>query len=291
MIAKTQILNNWKSILNTDATDWLLEESNPSVRYFALRWLLDKTENDEVVVKAKQAVAKSAPVQKLIARQKPDGYWGADARPHHSTEGPLTLLLWLGAPKNLAIEKAMKYRIDSCLSKDGAYGIQMKDRTVLLPCHGAQLLTLMVRYGYATDPRTRKLLQWLVDTQESDGVWCCTSKVKRFPCLWATADVLRALNNLPARWLTKPVRAARDQGVELFLNSALWRYEKHKPSKDWFLFGYPLRWTSDVLDVLELTAPFATPTDERIQDGLNLVLSKQDRLGRWACEKHPKGGI
>lgn len=60
-------MTNWKSLLNRDATDWLLEESNPSVRYFTLRWLLDKSESDKEVVKAKQAIAQSAPVQKLIA--------------------------------------------------------------------------------------------------------------------------------------------------------------------------------------------------------------------------------
>jgi hypothetical protein len=293
-------MSNWKSLLNDDAIDWLLEESNPHVRYFALRWLLGRPETNQDVAKTRQAIAQSAPIRKILQRQRPEGYWGSDARPHHGTRGPLMLLMWLGAPKNDVIEKALDYRIKGCLLANGAYGIEItasavwrpchSGRRVLLPCHGAELLRLIIRYGYADDPRGRKLLGWLVRTQQSDGVWSCVSRVKPFPCMWATADILRAFRELPSNWITAEVRAARDRAVELFLNSNLCRYGQHKPSPDWFQFGFPLQWTSDILDVLESVAPFVTPIDKRIREGLDIVLKKQDKKGRWACEKHPKGG-
>lgn len=283
-------MSNWKSLLNHDAIDWLLEESNPPVRYFALRWLLDKPETNKDVAKTRQAIVQSAPIRKIIQRQRPEGYWGSDARPHHGTKGPLMLLMWLGAPKNEAIEKAIDYRINGCILENGAYGVEIKERMVLLPCHAAELLRLMLWYGYADDPRCRKLLGWLVRTQQSDGVWSCISKVKPFPCMWATADILRAFRELPSIWITAEVKAARDRAVELFLNSNLCQDGNHKPSPDWFRFGFPLQWTSDILDVLESVACSVTPTDKRIQEGLDIVLKKQDKQGRWTCEKHPKGG-
>ncbi len=61
------------------------------MRYFALRWLLDKSERDKDIVAARQAIGQSAPIRKIIERQRPAGYWGSDARPHHGTEGPLML--------------------------------------------------------------------------------------------------------------------------------------------------------------------------------------------------------
>ena len=283
-------MKSWKSFLNADPTDWLLEESNPHVRYFALRWLMDKPESNSQVTGVQQAIALSAPVQKILRRQRPEGYWGADARPHHGARRPLMLLLWLGAPKNDLIEKAMDYRINGCLLKDGAYGIELKGRTVLLPCHGAELLRLMLWYGYAGGSRARKLLDWLVQLQGSDGVWSCVAKVNPFPCMWASADILRAYRELPPGWITPPVEASRARAVELFLNSDLCHYGRRKPSPDWFQFGFPLEWSSDILDVLESIAPFVNPTDERIQNALARILQKQDRQGRWACEKHPRGG-
>jgi hypothetical protein len=283
-------MENWKSLLNRDATDWLLEESNPHVRYFTLRWLLAESERSKQVVKTKQAIAQSAPVCKIIQRQRPLGGWGSDPRPHHSTRRPLMLLLWLGAPVNDAIKKALDFCIDGCLLEDGAYGLNIKGRTVLLPCHGAALLQQMLRYGYEDDPRCRKLLDWLVSAQQEDGVWPCVSKTKPFPCMWATADVLRAFRDLPPDWATPQVVESRDLAVELFLNSNLCRYGKNKPDPDWFLFGFPLQYTSDILEVLELIAPYVSPDDGRIQEALGLVLKKQDKHGCWPCEKHPRGG-
>jgi hypothetical protein len=280
------MMNNWKSLLIRDSTDWLLEESNPHVRYFTLRWLLDESERSKEVVNTKQAIARSAPVLKLVERQRPSGGWGADPRPHHSTRGPLMLFLWLGAPVCDAIKKALDFRIDGCLLENGAYGMTIKGSTVLLPCHGAELLRQMLRYGYADDPRCRRLLDWLISVQRDDGVWPCVSKTKPYPCMWATADVLRAFRDLPAGWITPQVAVSRDLAVELFLNSDLCRYGKSKPDPDWFRFGFPLHYTSDILEVLELVAPFVNPDDDRIQEALGIVLRKQDTRGRWACEKH-----
>jgi hypothetical protein len=39
-------MNDWKSVLKADPTRWLLEEDNPSVRYFTLRDILERPERD-----------------------------------------------------------------------------------------------------------------------------------------------------------------------------------------------------------------------------------------------------
>jgi len=89
-------METWKTMLKSDPTEWLLEDSNPSVRYFALRWLLDKPKDDEAVLSASQLIAESDSVKKLLRRQKPEGYWGTEMRPHHGTQGNLQLLMFLG---------------------------------------------------------------------------------------------------------------------------------------------------------------------------------------------------
>jgi len=74
------------------------------------------------------------------------------------------------------------------------------------------------------------------------------------------------------------------------MNSNLYQYGKGKPSQRWFEFGFPLRFDSDILEVLELLAPYVSPEQEQIQVGLALVMDKQTADGRWLCEKYPKGG-
>jgi hypothetical protein len=283
-------LNDWKSLLRGDPTDWLLEDTNPSVKYYSLRWLLDKSENAREVQSAREAISQSVPVKKIMKRQKTEGYWGSDSRPHHGTRGYLLMLRWLGYRGDEGVQKAMDYRIDGCLLEDGAYGIELKGRMVKLPCHGADLLRQMVWFGYQKDPKTKKLLNWLVRIQDEVGIWPCVSKTRPFSCLWATADVLRAYQDLPSEWITPQIEKSRNLAVELFLNSNLYHYGKEKPSPRWFEFGFPLQFDSDILEVLGLLAPYIAPEDERIQPGLQLILEKQDAAGRWPCEKHPKGG-
>jgi len=283
-------MSNWKTVLNADPTDWLLEPSHPSVRYFTLRWILDRPEDDPEVVLAAQAIAQSAPIQKLISRQHPEGYWGTDARPHHGTKRYLGILQWLGYRDGSGIRRAMDYLITGCLQEDGSYAVELKGRMVKLPCHAGGLLSLMLWFGYEDDPRTRKLLTWLVDTQGEDGIWPCISKLRSFSCLWATVDILRAYRDMPENWITQSIATSRDLAIEQILDSNLYQYGTGKVSSRWFEFGFPLRFDTDILEVLELLAPHVSPGEARIQEGLSLVLDKQTVEGRWLCEKHPKGG-
>lgn len=285
-------MQNWKVLLKGDSTGWLLEESNPSVRYFALRWLLDKPESDPEVINASQAIAQSAPIQKILKGQRPEGYWGSDPRPHHGTEKYLVLLLWLGYRGDGAVRKAIDYLLDGCILEDGAYGVEIKGRMVFLPCHAAHALRLMLWYDYANDPRARQTQDWLLRVQHQEGGWPCISKVKGHSCFWATAAVLQALLDLPSEWVTPQIEKSRYRAVELFLNSGLYKHHREwgKPSTRWFKFGFPMHWETDVLQVLDLIAPYVSPDDERIQESLHIILSKQGESGHWPCEVHPKGG-
>ncbi len=267
-----------------------MEDSDPSIKYFTYRWILDKPEEDPEVVSETKAIANSEPIKKLLRGQKPEGYWGSDARPHHGTQGNLQLLMWLGYPGDEAVRRALEYRINGCLLEDGAYGIELKGRMVKLPCHGAMLLQQMLWFGYENDPRTHALFDWLVQVQGEDGVWPCVSKKNPFSCLWATADVLRVYQDLPADWITPQLEKSRNLAIEQFLHSGIYKYGKSKPSPRWLQFGFPLRFDSDILEVLMLIAPHIDPDEPRIQTGLDIILEKQDDQGRWPCEKHPKGG-
>ena len=285
-------MTHYKTLLKADPTEWLLEESNPSIRYFALRWLLDKAESDPEVVRASQAIVESESVRRILERLRPEGYWGPDPRPHHGTRGYLLLLMWLGYKGNGGIGRALRYRLDGCIQEDGSYGVDIKGRTVYVPCHAADTLRELVWFGHQDDPRALKILDWLIRIQLEEGGWPCVSKVKTHSCFWATATVLRVLSELPPEWGSQRVGHSCLRAVELFLNSRLYRHHREwgKPSPLWFKFGYSFHVDTDILELLNTLAPYVRPDDERIQEGLSLVLKKQDESGRWPCEKHAKGG-
>ncbi|GAI65648.1 unnamed protein product, partial [marine sediment metagenome] len=68
-------MDNWKSKLNANPITWLLEDNNPSVRYFTLIDILEKAENDPEVRKTKEEIMKTGVVLKILAKQKEGGYW------------------------------------------------------------------------------------------------------------------------------------------------------------------------------------------------------------------------
>jgi hypothetical protein len=57
-------MSNWENLIKPDPTDWLLEEENPSVRYFTLIDLLNKSHVDSEVIDAKKQMMNSEPVLK-----------------------------------------------------------------------------------------------------------------------------------------------------------------------------------------------------------------------------------
>ncbi|MDH5754539.1 MAG: hypothetical protein OEY95_04990 [Candidatus Bathyarchaeota archaeon] len=65
---------DWLEILKESPIDWLLEKTNPSVRYFTLRDLLDKGEDDPQVLVAKQAISASKVVKRILSKQNSGGY-------------------------------------------------------------------------------------------------------------------------------------------------------------------------------------------------------------------------
>ena len=66
-------MNNLKSILKTNPTDWLLEKNNPSIRYFTLREILEKPKEDLELQEARLEIMKAGLVPVILAKQKKKG--------------------------------------------------------------------------------------------------------------------------------------------------------------------------------------------------------------------------
>ena len=90
--------------MKVDPTDWLLETNNPSVRYFALKDLLGKPENDPKVLLAKNKIMNLGLVPKILKQQNDQGYWDAPNRfytaKYKGTVWQLIILAELGADGN-----------------------------------------------------------------------------------------------------------------------------------------------------------------------------------------------
>ena len=97
---------------------------------------------------------------------------------------------------------------------------------------------------------------------------------------------LKALAEIPADKRSSRVKDTIQRGVEHML-----KHHVHKRSHDltrvskagWLRLGFPLMWNTDVLGVLGILTKLGY-RDERMQEAVDLVVSKQDSHGRWNLE-------
>lgn len=68
-------MEDWSSLLKADPTEWLLQEGNPSVRYFTLRDILSYSQNHPDVLKSKEAIPSSNVVTRIFKKQSRLGTW------------------------------------------------------------------------------------------------------------------------------------------------------------------------------------------------------------------------
>ena len=68
-------MSDWRSVLKADPTDWLLERDNPSVQYLTLTDILERSEDDPQVKRAKMQIMETGVVPKVLAKQRNESYW------------------------------------------------------------------------------------------------------------------------------------------------------------------------------------------------------------------------
>ena len=98
---------------------------------------------------------------------------------------------------------------------------------------------------------------------------------------------LKALAEIPVGQRSKAVNDTIKKGAEYLLIHHLYK-RSHDPSvpakRFWVNFGFPTLRKIDALEMLGIIVKLGYH-DERMQDAIDLLVSKQDELGRWKMEK------
>ena len=297
-----------ESVLKTDPTAWLLEEDNPSVRYFTLTNILGKFENDPEVKEAKDNIMKVGLVPKILAKQNNGGYWEAPesfyTAKYGGTVWQLIILAELGADeKDERLRKAHEFILENSQDHEsGGFSLNASSKTgggrhsEVIPCLTGNMIWSMIRLGYYDDPQVRRGIDWITTYQRfDDGIkdppkgW----PYDRFEMCWGkhtchmgVVKTLKALAEIPANKRSHDVTKTIEKGVEHLL-----RHHIHKRSHDlirlskpgWLRFGFPLMYQTDVLEILGIMTRLGYK-DKRMQEAIDLVVSKQDNEGRWRLE-------
>ena len=306
---------DWRNLLNGDPLSWLLQEDpdNPGVRYFALTDLLGRPSDDPEVMQARQAVMSKGPVPAILDSQAPEGYWvkpGAGYFPQYrSSVWAVTMLGQLGADgDDERVHKGCRYVLEHAIDKNGAFSMSAIPSQAIL-CLNGHLAAALLDLGWRGEERLDRALEWMARMVTGEGVapneergaplrylksatcgpgLCCGFNAKK-PCAWGAINVLSAFSRIPENGRSPLIRRAIDAGTDFLLSTdpAMADYptaEGSKPSRRWFSFGFPVFWATDVLHNLEVLTRLHHGGDPRLSSVLEMVLSKQDRQGRWTME-------
>ena len=302
---------NWTSVLNDDPLPWLLEPdpNNPGVRYFALRDLLDRPEDDPEVQAARAAIMKTGPVPAILDAQYPDGYWvkpgGGYSPKYRSTVWQIIFLAELGTdPADERVRRGCEYLLSHSIASNGAFSAYQKpvpSGSVL--CLNGNLLYALQRLGYADDSRVQTALDWLARAITGEGGFrhlrsgtcgpgfaCSVNEGQ--PCAWGANKAMKALLAVPAEQRNPAMQRAIEVGAQFLLSRdpavADYPYTK-QVSSTWFKFGFPLTYWSDVLETTAVLVELGYGHDPQLANALQFILSKQDAQGRWKLENALSG--
>jgi hypothetical protein len=119
-------------------------------------------------------------------------------------------------------------------------------------------------------------------------LFACGANDKK-SCAWGAAKVMLAFGKLPKEQRTPLIERAIQQGINFLFSvnpvQALWPSPyAHKPSGNWWKFGFPVFYNTDLLQVAEALVLLGYGGDKRLADTLDLIRNKQDEQGQWLLE-------
>lgn len=300
-------MNDWHTYATEQTLAWLLEENNPSVRYFTLTDLLDKPQDDPLVQEAKAAIAKTGLVPQMLSVMAQPSYRETYSRfytyKYKGVVWSLITLAELGAEVDDQIREMCEFLlVNSQEREDGGFSMNTAQKTgggrksEVIPCLTGNLVWVLIHFGYREDERLQKALSHLVEflvLNDGELIESQVAPYDRFEMCWGShtcfmgvVKTLKALTCVNRELRTKKQQATIDRLVEFLLIHHLYKSShnlKKKAKPGWLHFAFPLMYQTDVLEILDILVHEGIH-DERMEDAFHLMLEKQNDNGRWLLE-------
>ncbi len=292
--------------------EWLLDPDDPGPRYLALRDLVGLPAGDPELVAAQNAAHTLGPIATTLDKMHPDGYWSVPGHGYNpkyfSSVWSLILLAQMGASmhSNERIARACGYMLKEGLTGQGQFSTS-GTASGTVDCLQGNLCCALVALG-CEDPRLEKAYDWMARSVTGEGIspmserdatvryyaskcgpnFACGANDKK-SCAWGAAKVMSAFAAWPRERRTPQIERAIQQGVDFFfsVDPATAGYPSGyaaRPSGNWWKFGFPVFYITDILQIVEALVGLGYGADPRLVNALQLVREKEDCRGRWALE-------
>lgn len=277
-------------------------KGDPAVRWQVQRDLLN--EKPSVYEKERAKVATRGWGARYLAKQDKDGVWanGLYSPKWKSTHYTLWTLRFLGLPpRHPRALKACRILMDEGFRPDHGIdysGEGARQRRIkagrpasILRGRGETCITgmalAMFSYYQLDDERVDLIAEHLLDHQMKDHGWNCQYPRRgathaSFNTTWMTLEGLREYQAFhPNNRL--PLKEALASGREFLLRHQLYRSHRtgNVVSSVFTRFPSQPTWRYDILRALDHFQAARAPRDERLQDPIDLLLSRRDKSRCW----------
>jgi hypothetical protein len=264
--------------------DWLLEPTQPSVRYLTLTRLLGKRESDAEVRNARRALRSDRWIGQILRARDAGGWW---AHPKNKLEPRFTGTHWnmlaladLGAGREIPeVAASAELWMENSPLLGGGIGALGKGKGH--HCYTANMVRALIRMGYADDPRIEKTMEWLVLTAHPKGGWTCRFS-KQGPAESRSLDAwegLAAFAEYPRDKWSQPMRDVVDRTCEYYLEREL--HQQGDPYDPWYRYHWPTHYYYDLLVGLDCLSALGHGQDPRMGFALHQLEEKRRADGRW----------
>jgi hypothetical protein len=265
--------------LKGSVVDWLLEDTQPSIRYLALTELLDKSRSDPEAKVARRSITERGWAKEILEKQTPSGYWISEENLYFpkyiSTNWMLLVLSDLGLTRdNPRVERACQLWVKRFEMKDGGFNDEPRDKVGHL-CLTGNMVRALVKFGYADDPIVRRAFEWLVEIQRESGGWDCFLGKGNLDS-W---EPLSAFAVYPRQMWTRSMKLSVERGAEFYLEKEL--HKEGKRYAPWYRFHYPTHYYYDLLVGLDFMTALGYSSDKRLGYAISLLKKKRKMDGKW----------
>ena len=288
-----------KDVKPSESTvQWLLD-SDPSIRWQAMRDIVGASAKEVAAERARTAVEGWG--AKLLSLQGGDGRWAGAAwnRGWDSTMHVLMLLREFGLmPESERTREAVRL-VRKRATWQGCGPEECRGHAFfegeVEPCINGQVGAVGAYFG----ADVQIVIARLLGEQLGDGGWNCEAvKGSTRSSFNTTICVLEALLEYErAGGAEGEVTEARLRGEEYLLERRLFRRRStgevierdRKDGTKWARFAFPTWWHYDVLRGLDYLRAAGAAPDDRAAEAIDLVASKRGDDGRWTLETQYPG--
>jgi len=204
------------------------------------------------------------------------------------------------------IATAGSYLLEHNLTEGGHFTINGAPSGTV-DCLQGNLCAALLDLGYE-DPRLDKAFEWMARSVTGEGVSPMQDKAapvryyagkcgpgfvcganNKLPCAWGAVKVMLAFSKLPQGKRTGLIDNAINTGVDFLFSKDPAKADypsgySAKPSGNWWKFGFPVFYVTDILQIAEALVGLGYDNNPRLANALNIIREKQDSQGRWLLE-------